>query len=184
MFYEEFKKWITRVVFTAITAILIFLFTPLYENLKSIWEVPERLTVIEDQISDLKTTTDSLTGEDRIIRQQPKLSYVEEPVYLGDNVAIIIVAQKTALGQTCTLEEMQALFTDETRITTPGQFPKYTRKIDLTSNPTTSRVEIIPPPNLKTGRVQVYLVLEFDCNGTTRFDRTEILTFQLLNKPH
>lgn len=179
---EELKKWVARSLFLVITSILVFIFTPVSEFLVAIWNVPDRLSSIEQQITDLQTITKSLSGEDRIIRQPPKLSYVEEPVYIGDNIFLVIVAEKTSLGRSCRLLEMQGLFTDESRIATPGQFPKYTRKIDIGDIPTTSKVEIIPPPNLAPGRVEVYLVLEFECNGATHFDRTEVLTFKLLQR--
>ena len=183
LFFEEFKKWVVRLVFLAISTTLVFLFTPLYENIKAVWEVPERLTAIENQIAELQNTTRSLTGEDRVIRQSEGMSYVEEPVYLGDNISIVIVAGKTAFGETCTIQDVQGLFTDEGRIATPGQLEKYARKPVFTRNPTAQKLELIPPPNLKLGRVEVYLIFEYDCNGKTYYDRTAPIVFELLRRP-
>jgi hypothetical protein len=181
--FEELKKWIIRVLFSCVTAALVFLFTPLYDNLVAIWEMPERLKIIETQITELKDTTRSLSGEDKVIRQVEGMSYVEEPVYVDDNVIIVIVAQKTSLGSNCTIEDVQAIFTDESRIATPGQLQKYARKPVFDETPSAQRIEVIPPPNLKVGRVGVYLILEYSCNGSTHYDRTEILNFRLLEKP-
>lgn len=170
---DEFKKCVARTLFLGVSVVLIFVFTPMYEKVVAIWEIPERLDRMETQITEL--------GGGRIIRQVPGMSYVKEPVYKGANVTLIIVAERTSLGKDCTLTTSQSLFTDENRIATPGDRPKYSRRRNIPDSPTTLSVELIPPHNLKPGRVEVYLILEYDCNGTAHFDKTDVLTFQLLD---
>lgn len=177
---EELKKWVTRTFLAGLLYTLVFLFTPVSDKIKELWSIPDRLTEIEIQITGLEEATKSLAGEDRVIRQTSGLSYVIEPVHKGEHVNLVIVAEKTQLGETCVLQESQGIFTDESRIATPGYRPKYARKRDVGSTSSAMKVELVPPHNLQPGRVEVYLLLEYECNGKTIFDRTDTLTYELL----
>lgn len=182
LFLEELKKWFIKLIFLVLTAILAFIFTPLYEKIQEIWEMPERLNSIESSVKNLEETTKTLTGEDRIIRQPYGLSYVREPVKVGDNINVVIVAQRTESGLSCILEGVQGVFSDETRIPYSGSLAKYTRLRNIGKDLEPVSLELVPPPNLIPGRIEIYLVSKYDCDGSTRFDRTYVLNYKLLSE--
>ena len=180
--WEEFKKWSTRSLFVVLTAIIVALWSPVGNNLKDIWNSPERLTAIEAGVSKMNESMRNLSGENRIIRQREDLSYVEEPVRRGDNVFLYLVMERTELGKDCVLTKAVPLFKDKTGVTTTGTRPERPLQSGLTTDPTAIRLEYIPPPNLELGRVEVYVTLEYECDGKTMFDRTDVLAYELLEK--
>ena len=180
--WEEFKKWFTRSFFVVMTAIVVALWSPVGNNLKDIWNSPGRLTAIEAGVKEIKESMRNLAGEDRVFRQIEGLSYVEEPVYRGDNIFLHLVIQRTELGKDCVLTRAVPLFKDKTGVTTPGAMPKRDLISGVTTDPIAVRLEYIPPPNLELGRVEVYVTIEYNCNGKTGFDKTDVLTYQLLDK--
>ena len=179
--WEEFKKWSTRSFFVVLTAIVVALWSPVGNNLREIWNSPERLTTIEAGIRDINENLRSLSGDDRIIRQREGLSYVEEPVRKGENVFLYLVMERTELGKDCKLTKAVPLFKDKTGVTTPGTRPDRPLQRGLTTDPTVTRLEYIPPPNLELGRIEVYVSLEYECDGKIMFDRTDVLTYELLD---
>lgn len=179
---EEFKKWSTRSFFVILTAIVVALWTPVGNNLRDIWNSPERLTAIEAGVDKVNESMRNLAGENRIIRQKEGLSYVEEPVHKGENVTLYLVIERTELGKNCVLSKAVPLFKDKTGVTTPGIRPERDLVSRLTTDPTVTRLEYVPPPNLELGRIEVYVSLEYDCDGKTMFDKTDVLTYQLLDK--
>ena len=180
--WEEFKKWSTRSFFVLVTAIAVALWSPVSSNLKDIWDSPGRLTAIEAGVDEINESLRNLAGEDRVFRQIEGLSYVEEPVYRGDNIFLHLVVQRTELGKDCILTKAVPLFKDKTGITTPGTMPERDLISGVTTDPIAIRLEYIPPPNLELGRVEVYVTIEYECNGKTGFDRTDILTYELIDK--
>ena len=180
--WEEFKKWSTRSLFVALTAIIVALWSPVSSNLKDIWNSPDRLTAIETGVHEIRENMRNLSGENRIIRQREGLSYVEEPVRRGENVFLYLVVERTELGKNCVLTKAVPLFKDKTGVTTPGVRPERPLQSGLTTDPTVIRLEYVPPPNLELGRVEVYVTLEYDCDGKTMFDKTDVLTYELLDK--
>ena len=180
--WEEFKKWSTRSFFVVLTAIIVALWSPISNNLKDIWHSPERLTAIEAGVSKMNESMRNLSGENRIIRQMEGLSYVEEPVRRGENVFLYLVVERTELGKDCVLTKAVALFKDKTGVTTPGTRPERPIHLGVTTDPTAVRLEYIPPPNLELGRIEVYVSLEYDCDGKPMFDKTDVLTYELLDK--
>ena len=123
-----------------------------------------------------------LAGEDRVYRHIEGLSYVEEPVHRVENLFLHLVIQRTEFGKDCVLTKAVPLFKDKTGITTPGTMPERTLISVATTDPVAVRLEYIPPPNLELGRVEVYVTIEYNCNGKTGFDKTDVLTYQLLDK--
>ena len=179
---EEFKKWSTRSLFVVMTAIAVALWSPTGSNLKDIWNSPGRLTAIEAGVDKINESMRNLTGEDRVFRQIEGLSYVEEPVYRGENIFLHLVVELTELGKGCVLTRAVPLFKDKTGVTTPGTIPERDLISGVTTDPIAIRLEYIPPPNLELGRVGVYVTIEYECNGKTGFDRTDILTYELIDK--
>ena len=166
----------------ALTAIIVALWSPVGSNLKDIWNSPDRLTAIETGVDEIRENMRNLSGENRIIRQKEGLSYVEEPVHRGENVFLYLVIERTELGKNCVLTKAVPLFKDKTGVTTPGTRPERPLQIGLTTDPTVVRLEYIPPPKLELGRIEVYVSLEYECDGKTMFDKTDVLTYELLDK--
>ena len=166
----------------ALTAIIVALWSLAGSNLKDIWNSPDRLTAIETGVHEIRENMRNLSGENRIIRQREGLSYVEEPVRRGENVFLYLVVERTELGKNCVLTKAVPLFKDKTGVTTPGVRPERPLQSGLTTDPTVIRLEYVPPPNLELGRVEVYVTLEYDCDGKTMFDKTDVLTYELLDK--
>ena len=180
--WEEFKQWSTRSLFVALTTIIVALWSPVGSNLKDIWNSPDRLTAIETGVDEIRENMRNLSGENRIIRQREGLSYVEEPVHRGENVFLYLVIERTELGKNCVLTKAVPLFRDKTGVTTPGTLPERDLISGVTTDPIAIRLEYIPPPNLELCRVEVYVTIEYECNGKTGFDRTDILTYELIDK--
>ena len=180
--WEEFKKWSTRSLFVIVTAIAVALWSPIGITLKDIWNSPGRLTAIEAGVDEINESLRNLTGEDRVFRQIEGLSYVEEPVYRGENIFLHLVVERTELGKDCVLTKAVPLFKDKTGVTTPGTIPERDLISGVTTDPIAVRLEYIPPPNLELGRVEVYVAIEYECNGKTGFDRTDVLAYELVDR--
>ena len=165
-----------------LTAIVVALWSPVSNNLEDIWNSPDRLTAIENGVDDIRENMRNLAGENRIIRQREGLSYVEEPVYRGENIFLHLVVERTELGKDCVLTKAVPLFKDKTGVTTPGTMPKRDLISGVTTDPIAVRLEYIPPPNLELGRVEVYVAIEYECNGKTGFDKTDVLAYKLLDR--
>lgn len=181
--WQRIGIWAVGGALWGISIILAAIFTPLGSRVADIWTSPERLGRIETKLDVMISDVRRATGEDRVIRQSPGLSYVTEPVRQGDNITFNVVAERTPLGRDCRLVNSQSLFTDQTNVTTPGKRADVAaplRQIDDT--PTRLRVQLIPPPNLQPGRIELYLALEYRCGDRTVFDRTDAVTFELLPK--
>ena len=180
--WEEFKKWSTRSLFVVMTAIAVALWSPTGSTLKDIWNSPSRLTAIEAGVDEINESLRNLAGEDRVFRQIEGLSYVEEPVYRGENIFLHLVVERTELGRDCVLTKAVPLFKDKTGVTTPGTMPERDLISGVTTDPIAIRLEYIPPPNLELGRVEIYVAIEHECNGKTGFDKTDVLAYKLLDR--
>lgn len=118
------------------------------------------------------------TGEDRIIRQARGLSYVTEPVRQGEDVVLNLVIERTGRGKGCRFVGGQSLFTDVAGVAVPGSRVDPQRQVSTSQ--TRLRIVLEPPAVLIPGRVELYLALEYQCDGQTVFDRTDTVTYQLL----
>ena len=164
------------------TAIAVALWSPTGSTLKDIWNSPGRLTAIEAGVDEIRESMRNLAGEDRVFRQIEGLSYVEEPVYKGENIFLHLVVERTELGKDCVLTKAVPLFKDKTGVTTPGAMPERDLISGVTTDPIAVRLEYIPPPNLELGRVEVYVAIEYECNGKTGFDKTDVLAYKLVDR--
>lgn len=105
-------------------------------------------------------------GEDRVLRQPRGLSYVEEPVFVGGQMAVNVVIERTDMGSHCILKEGHILFIEPGgNIINGGRFdPLRQISTDMTRlrmvfdapTPTTSSHSATP-------RWAVYFVLEYTC---------------------
>ncbi len=136
---------------------------------------------MQEDISDLKERMAAVQGEDRVIREVPGLTYVAEPVYQNEKIVFNFVAERTRLGETCTLRYSQPIFTDMLNVPTPGERRQAARQIS--DDPTPLRPGYTPPVNLRPGRVTVYLILAYTCDGREVFDQTSTAAFELIEGP-
>lgn len=147
----------------------------------------DRIDQLVDDVEQLKEDVARANGEDRVIRQPAGLSYILEPVRQGENVIMILVAARTRLGASCRLIDWVPIFTDGTNIPLPGRRARagaIARQIDREMQ--TLRIEMIPPVELRPGRVSVYLTLTYSCPSAKGEsivqDRTEALAFLLIER--
>lgn len=144
----------------------------------------QNVAQLQGDVEQLKEDVKRANGEDRVIRQPQGLSYIMEPVHEGDTVVMIAVLSRTKLGADCRLEDWTPIFTDERNIPTPGgrlRAGPVQRQINTDLVPL--RIEM-KPPQLRPGRITVYLTLTYRCpskdGATVVPDRTEVLAYQLL----
>jgi hypothetical protein len=182
---EEAKKLLARGLIWAALAVIVFAITPLWSRIQSVWHSVEEIAAIrtdlqnmQEQLTVLSEGVARATGEDRVIRQIPGLSYVKEPVHVGDEVVLYLVVQRTRLGALCKFVEGTPLFTDETGITSAGNPIQAARQIGTEA--TRLRLNLTPPKNLRPGRVELYLALEYDCGGVRTPEKTDPVAFNLL----
>lgn len=138
---------------------------------ESVQEVSEAVAVLSERVR-------RATGEDRVIRQLPGLSYVSEPVRVGEPVILNLAVERTQFGASCTLRRGQSLFTDTTGVTIAGSEMQVNRQIGRTQ--TRVRTAFDAPDDLIPGRIELYLALEYECGNQTVFDRTDTVSFKLL----
>lgn len=177
---EEAKKWAARTAIAVSVGAGIFLLTPISGRLTDIWSSPEKLTQISIKLDHLAEELQKATGEDRVIYEVQGQSYVKEPVHLGDQITLNVVVRRTRTGAGCTLLNRTAIFTDESGIASAGDTLRPARQVGASE--TAIRVSLDVPPQVKPGRVTVYLSLEFICGEKTVFDQTRPVAFALLPK--
>lgn len=141
----------------------------------------EQWRAMQIDIAELQDRMAVVQGEDRVIREVPGLTYVSEPVYQGENIVFNMVAERTRLGEQCILEYSQAIFTDMLNVPTPGQRRLASRQIG--GDPTPLRPGYKPPHNLRPGRITVYLILAYTCDGKPVFDQSTTAAFEMISGP-
>lgn len=129
-------------------------------------------------IAELQERMAVVQGEDRVIREVPGLTYVSEPAYQGENIIFNMVAERTRLGLNCVLEYSQPMFTDMMNVPTPGARRDAAQQ--LRDSPTPLRPGFEPPQHLRPGRITVYLILAYTCDGELVYDRTSVAAFELI----
>lgn len=177
-FLDRLWVWITGIAFWVIAAIFTALFTPYWDTIRAIWNSPAVLASVESEVALLRAEVNAVSGDNRVIRQTPGLSYVTEPVHVGEPVVLNLVASRTELGARCVLTSGQSLFTEAGGVITPGSEIRPGRQIG--EEQTRMRIHLTPPPSLRPGRIELYVALEYDCDGKRVFDRTDVVTYQLL----
>ena len=192
LFIEEFKKFVVKSFFFVCVGIIAIIFTPYWDNVKAVWNSPvyvgEKLdriastqNRIEDKVDENANSIESLLGNDRVIRQPSGSSYVREPVHVGEEISIFYLIQRTEYGKVCILKGAQPLFRDEVeRTLLTGVLKDSLRQATVQIED--FLITIIPPEGLNIGRIEVHLVLEYNCDGRTVFDKTDILAYNLLEK--
>jgi hypothetical protein len=181
----EIKKTVARWLFLLFVGTLAYVFTPVWDTAKAIWNSPASLAQIEQQLADIQDrqlvqierSIATAMGEDRVIRMVPGLSYVEEPYVLGQDEPLVfhLTVQRTRLGAQCRFQRGASLFTDENGVTFAGSDIRPRRNVGNT--PERLVLEIIPPARMISGRTVLVLDLQYDCNGDIVNDRTDPVVF-------
>lgn len=179
-FLDRFWVWVAGGLFWAGGAILLAIFTPFWGSVQAIWRTPLAVAALQAEVTALRNDLMEETGDNRVIRQPPGLSYVTEPVHVGEMVVLNLVMERTTLGAKCIFVGGQSLFTEAGGVITPGSDIKPSRQIG--EEVTRLRVLLTPPDTLRAGRIELYLALEYDCDGRRVFDRTDVVTYALLAK--
>lgn len=138
----------------------------------------QSLQDVNDAVEVLSERVRRASGDNRIIRQTPGLSYVFEPVSVGENIILNLVIERTDHGEDCILRRGQSLFSDTSGVPIAGSAFQPTQQ--LTTSQARLRVDLVPPPKLKTGRIELYIALEYECGGNPVFERTDTVTYKLL----
>lgn len=86
------------------------------------------------------------------------MSYVTEPVHVGEMVVLNLVMERTTLGAKCIFVGGQSQLTEASGVITPGSDIKPSRQIG--EETTRLRVLLTPPDTLRAGRIELYLALE------------------------
>lgn len=154
--------------------ILSGLWQPFAERTVAIWNSPLVLTEIQ-------STLDNLTGANRITDQPKDMSYVEEPVYVGEPIVLILFIGRTELGTSCILKSIVPLFTDESNV--PYPTAKKDPRQQLGPRVVKRRVVLDPPAELMPGRTSIRLQLEYSCGGEPFFENTLPVYYHTLEKP-
>lgn len=196
-FRERAWIWATGIMFTAfgstVAALFLGLFTPLGARIAAIWTSPEanaaafaalaeRLDMQAAVLDDLRAAVSRANGEDKVMRQIPNLSYVVEPVYQGEPVTMIMVAERTTLGRDCRLSEWVPLFSDDRGIIIPGapaNGPGTVRR-QITDERTRLEIQMLPPDRLQPGRIEVYLDLTYTCPSGVIAQATDPVIYELI----
>lgn len=144
----------------------------------------DRIDLLVEDVAQLKADVARANGDDRVIRQTPGLSYVEEPVYEGETLTLIMVASRTTLGRDCRLTEWAPLFTDAGGIKIPGA-PAIDGPVrrQISDETTRLKIPITPPGGLTPGRVELHLALTYLCGGRVVYDSTDPVVYELIEGP-
>ena len=182
-FMQEIWKWLARLGLWAVSFVLLAIFTPYWDQAISVWRAPQTLQEMQASLDGLRSDLRAATGEDRVIRQPPGLSYVQEPVIQGDNVIAFLKVQRTKMGKDCRLLDWTPLFSDASNVVIPGRrAAENVSSRRATTETGTFRVEMIPPAILLPGRIEVYLALDYDCGGQRVSERTDTITYRLIER--
>lgn len=150
-FLDRLWVWITGIAFWIIGAAFLAIFTPYWETVVAIWRSPMQIAAVQKELTARRGDLSKATGDNRVIRQPPGLSYVTEPVYVGDPVVLNLVIKRTPFGAKCHLTFAQSLFAEAGGVVTPGSELKPVRQIN--EDETRLRVTLTPPANLRPARM-------------------------------
>lgn len=179
--FEEGRKIATRWVFAAVFALALMLFEPINAFVKSIIELPHKVDELTQKLAELDGKVTAVSGESRVIYEEQNLSFVSEPVYLGEQLVYTFIARRTARGEKCLAISYTPVFSDEDSIIVQGESVKMTRQL-LTGESAPVRLRMKLPEELTPGRHTVRVSFEYQCDGKTEYDMTLPVAFRLLER--
>lgn len=177
-FVDEAKKWATRTAIMLGVGGIVWVFTPLRDQVLAIWHTPDRLVAIEAQLEHILSDVRRATGDDRVIQEQPGQAYVTEPVHVGEDVTLNLVMRRTSAGAGCALLSWVPLFADGSHIDQPGTPISGMHRIS--TEMTRLKVTATPPETLLPGRATVRLAIEYECAGARVYESTTAVPFVLV----
>ena len=182
MLLDEAKKMAAKALVLAVCSALVLWLTPAWEKMRAVWQTPEVLAEVLAEMQALRQSVDRATGDDRVLRMTPGMSYVEEPYKIGQDrpLRFNLFAQRTRLGAACRFVGGTSLFTDANGVTLAGSQISPVRNINVT--PERIVLDLTPPASMKPGRTVLQLDLAYDCNGIQTFDRTDPVVFYAIGK--
>ena len=157
----------------------------IFAGVMSIWG-PQLKTNAQDWLG-ISTLTDniaSLNGNTRITRMPVGMSYVREPVYLGEDIDLVIYIGRTERGVNCELERIIPLFTDDNGVVFAG-VPRTPAQQLATTEIVRRELTLPQPEDLRAGRVSLQLQLHYHCDEGRVLENTLAVSYYALegNRP-
>lgn len=179
-FFEEWPKWIVRITLGAIGLGAVAIFTPIGKQGMRVWDTPDQIDVVREDLSKLLELVREISGEGKITNQPPGMSYVREPVTYGQPITLHIFAGRTDVGMGCILMEMIAHFTDESGVIFAGanRKPKVQAKKEVRQ----IVIELDQPKGMSAGRTTLQMQLEYKCGSETVFEMTRPVYYYAMEK--
>lgn len=172
--------WLASLISVPLTTILTFIFFGIWAVYGDVIVAKAREELGIDRNYELILRA---LGEDRVIRQPIGLSYVQEPVYLGEELIVNLALERTDYGAACIFQGGTTTFIQPNGIAVGGSDIPVIRQIDtdlaqfqLAIDPPSDR--FVQPSELNQ-RWAVYFVLQYDCYGQTVFEETFPIAFIL-----
>jgi hypothetical protein len=175
--WDEAAKVIFRYSTLGLAGLFLLMIAPFGDQIRAVWHSPQALAALSVDVKELTQEVRRANGEDKVIRQPPGLSYVKEPVKVGEDVTMVLVIARTSLGEGCRFVGGQSLFSDARNIPFPGSEVSVQRQVG--NSDARLYISITPPEELLIGRVEMWLILEYQCNGGTHFEPTYTVTYEL-----
>lgn len=126
-------------------------------------------------ISDISHQLETSAGTNRVTNQPDGVSYVREPVTLGQPITLILHIGRTEVGAGCALLESVPLFTDDFGTTFAGERREPAQQIG--TQVVRREITLDLPAALRPGHVTLTLQLEYNCGGVTVFETTKPVSF-------
>ena len=160
----------------ALAGVLSFMSVVLFAGVMSIYGQPLS-KIVQDWlgITAIKEQIAEMSGANRVTQQPDGMSYVREPVFVGQPIELVLIIGRTPVGAACILIESIPLFVGDDGQTYAGQPRRPSQQL----GPSPSRRELVLPypERLPPGRTALELQLEYDCAGVTVFELTEPVSF-------
>jgi hypothetical protein len=156
--------------------------------LEALKTLPEDIATLSTSINQFQAFMQAATGETRLIRQTPGTTYISDPVYIdSDYVVYNTEFNRTNLGLGCTLTDSQSIFSDENNSSYNGGKAQPQRQVGPSPMRVRSKIDLpksddpsVRVTPLEPGRVEMRMILIYDCNGKARTDEAERVSFTLL----
>lgn len=179
--WEEWKKRIAGTLFAIVLFTIAAWATPIGHRMMKIYHTSDQLDLMNDKIDDMMNTILELSGKNRVTEQPDGMSYVKEPVYLGEPISLVLFIGRTESGAGCILKEFIPQLTDENGVTLSEQPRRPLAQLNASVG---RRVmTVTQPAGLSAGRTRINLQLEYLCGGSTVFELTKGVFFYTLEKP-
>lgn len=176
--------WVAALISVPLTTILTFIFfgiwavygDPLIEKAR------EELGIRENYELTMRAL-----GEDKVLRQPEGLSFVQEPVYSGEDILVNLVIERTDWGDECLFNGGSTVFIQPNGITISGGSLPVIKQISTDS----TRFQLqVDSPNLHNYRFRddreerwaLFFLFDYTCYGQKITEESRPLPFILREK--